>query len=69
MRGPFFRYSLAMQTKFYTLANSFRTVKLATSRFGCFVNSGEVIYRVERKEAANAIRYARATNGKVSTIK
>jgi hypothetical protein len=58
-----------MQTKFYALANSFRTVKLATSRFGCFVNSGEVIYRVERKEAANAIRYARATNGKVSTIK
>ena len=69
MAGPLFRYSLAMQTKFYTLSNSFRTIKLATSRFGCFINNGELVYRIKRKEAANAMRYARATNGKVSTMK
>jgi hypothetical protein len=54
-----------MKTTAYNLASPLRKIKLVTSRTACFINT----LQVERIEAANAIRYVRATNGTVSTIK
>ena len=54
-----------MKTTAYALASPLRKIKLVTSRTACFINT----LQVERIEAANAIRYVRATNGTVSTIK
>ena len=58
-----------MKTKVHVLSSPFRKVGLVTSRIACFINTPSGILEVERIEAANAIRYTRATNGKVSTIK
>ena len=51
-----------MKTTAYILASPLRTIKLVTSRTACFIN----MWEVDRIEAANAIRYVRATNGTVS---
>jgi hypothetical protein len=58
-----------MKTKVHVLSSPLRKVGLITSRIACFVSTPSGIIEVERKEAANAIRYARATNGTISTIK
>jgi len=57
-----------MKTKVYRLSNPFREIRLATSRVACLLNTPTGVLKVERIEAANAIRYARA-KGYVSLIK
>ena len=57
-----------MKTKVYRLSNPFREVRLATSRVACLLNTPTGVLKVERIEAANAIRYARA-KGYVTLIK
>lgn len=57
-----------MQTKVYSLSNSFREVRLATSRTACFVNTPSGAIQMDRLDAANSIRYARA-KGRVTLIK
>jgi len=57
-----------MKTKVYRLSNPFREIRLATSRVACLLNTPTGVLKVERIEAANAIRYARV-KGSVSLIK
>jgi hypothetical protein len=57
-----------VKTKVYRCSNPFREVKVATSKIACFINTPSGAIQVERIEAANAIRYARA-KGYVSLIK
>jgi len=58
-----------MKVTVHTLSSPLRKVGLVTSRIACFMNTPSGIIQVERIEAANAIRYTRATNGTISTIK
>jgi hypothetical protein len=57
-----------VKTKVYRLSNPFREVRLATSRVACLLNTPTGVLKVERIEAANAIRYARV-KGYVTLIK
>jgi hypothetical protein len=57
-----------MKTKVYSLSNSFREVRLATSRTACFINTPSGAIQMDRLDAANSIRYARA-KGRVTLIK
>jgi hypothetical protein len=57
-----------MKTKVYRCSNSFREVKVATSKIACFINTPSGVMQVDRIDAANAIRYARV-KGSVSRVK
>jgi hypothetical protein len=68
--AEFFRYTLAVTnpTKTYRCSSPLREVKIATSKIECLLQTPSGILRINRIEAANSLRYARA-KGFVSLIK